>query len=162
MNPDSLQQRMGIIGEPFILGFLLGMFIGVIGNLTSLNSLSSCWTILTTGIATSAVMVIFAKVVVIFSQVFIFITASSWKSSMKSEKGSNREWFLGINDAVGFGEPATFTSGLLLIPIMVAMALILPGNDVMPVVDLIALPFMIQGLVAISNGNMAKVIVNGT
>lgn len=162
LNPDSLQQRMGIIGEPITLGFLLGMFIGIIGNLTSLNSLGSWGTILTTGIATSAVMAIFPKVAGIFSQAFIPITDSARKSTMKREKGSNREWFLGINDAVGFGEPATLTSGLLLIPIMVAMALILPGNDVMPVVDLIALPFMIQGLVAITNGNMAKVIVNGT
>ena len=44
---------------------------------------------------------------------------------------------------------------------MVLMAFILPGNKVIPVIDLVALPFMVQGLVALTNGNMAKVIVNG-
>lgn len=161
LNPDSLQKRLGIFGEPITLGFFLGVFIGLIGNLTSLNSLESWSTILTTGVATSAVMAIFPKVAGIFSQAFTPITDSARKSTMKREKGSDREWFLGINDAVGFGESATLTSGLLLIPLMVIMALILPGNEVLPVVDLIALPFMIQGLVAITNGNMAKVIFNG-
>ena len=162
LNPEALQKRLGVLGEPVTLGFFLGAFIGLLGNFKSLNSLDSWGVILITGVATSAVMAIFPKVAGIFSQAFIPITDAARKSTMKREKGSNREWYLGINDAVGFGEPATLTSGLLLIPIMVAMAFILPGNDVIPVVDLIALPFMIQGLVAITNGNMAKIIFSGT
>lgn len=162
LNPDTLQKRLGVFGEPITLGFFLGMFIGILGNISSLGSIDSWGTILITGIATSAVMAIFPKVAGIFSNAFTPITDAARKSTMKREKGSNREWYLGINDAVGFGEPATLTSGLLLIPIIVAMALILPGNEVIPVVDLIAIPFMIQGLVSITNGNMVKVIFNGT
>ncbi|MFD1449069.1 PTS galactitol transporter subunit IIC [Oceanobacillus profundus] len=162
INPDTLQKRLGVFGEPITLGFFLGMFIGLIGHIGSLGSVDSWGTILITGIATSAVMAIFPKVAGIFSNAFTPITDAARKSTMKREKGSNREWYLGINDAVGFGEPATLTSGLLLIPIIVAMALILPGNEVIPVVDLIAIPFMVQGLVSITNGNMAKVIFNGT
>lgn len=162
MNPDSLQKRLGLIGEPVVLGFFLGIFIGLLGNITSLNSIESWGTVLLTGVATSAVMAIFPKVAGIFAQAFTPITDSARKSTMKREKGSGREWFLGINDAVGFGEPATLTSGMLLIPIIVVMALILPGNEVIPVVDLIALPFMVQGMVAITNGNIAKVLLNGT
>lgn len=161
LNPDALQKRLGIIGEPITLGFFLGLIIGFLGNLNSLDSLHSWGTIMIVGVATSAVMAIFPKVAGIFSQAFIPITDAARKSTMKREKGSGREWYLGINDAAGFGEPATLTSGLLLIPFMVAIALILPGNKVLPVVDLLALPFMVQGLVAITNGNMAKVFVNG-
>lgn len=162
LNPDTLQKRLGVFGEPITLGFFLGIFIGFIGNFKSLGSIDSWGTILITGIATSAVMAIFPKVAGIFSNAFTPITDAARKSTMEREKDSGREWYLGINDAVGFGEPATLTSGLLLIPIIVLMALILPGNEVIPVVDLIALPFMVQGLVSITNGNMAKVIVNGT
>lgn len=39
--------------------------------------------------------------------------------------------------------------------------MVLPGNKVLPVVDLLALPYMVQGIVALTNGNMAKTIVNG-
>ncbi|MFD1064925.1 PTS galactitol transporter subunit IIC [Oceanobacillus locisalsi] len=161
INPQTLQKRLGVFGEPITLGFFLGTFIGILGNIQSLSSIDSWGSILITGIATSAVMAIFPKVAGIFSNAFTPITDAARKSTMKREKGSKREWYLGINDAVGFGEPATLTSGLLLIPIIVAMALILPGNEVIPVVDLIAIPFMVQGLVSITNGNMLKVVFNG-
>ena len=53
------------------------------------------------------------------------------------------------------------TSGLLLIPIMVVIATVLPGNQVLPVVDLLAIPYMVQGLVAVYKGNMSKILVAG-
>ncbi|MGO0916254.1 hypothetical protein ACTPEM_23930, partial [Clostridioides difficile] len=40
----------------------------------------------------------------------------------------NREWYIAVNDAVGYGEPATLISGLILIPIMLVIAMVLPGN----------------------------------
>ena len=44
---------------------------------------------------------------------------------------------------------------------MLIAAVLLPGNEVLPVVDLLALPYMVQGLVAIHNGNISKVLVSG-
>ncbi|WP_428909921.1 PTS galactitol transporter subunit IIC [Niallia sp. Krafla_26] len=161
LNPETLQKKLGLFGEPTVLGFFIGSLIGLIGNITNLGAISSWGSILTVGIATAAVMAIFPKIAGLFANAFTPITDAARKSTAKREKGSGREWFLGINDAAGFGEPATLTAGLLLIPIMVLMAFILPGNEVIPVIDLVALPFMIQGLVALTNGNMAKVIVNG-
>ena len=73
----------------------------------------------------------------------------------------DREWYIAVNDAVGYGEPATLTCGLLLMPVMVLIAFFLPGNQTLPVVDLVAIPYMVEGLVAVFNGNMAKVIVTG-
>lgn len=161
INPETLQKKLGLFGEPTVLGFFIGALIGLIGNITALGTFEAWGSILTVAVATAAVMAIFPKVAGIFANAFTPITDAARKSTAKREKGSGREWFLGINDAAGFGEPATLTSGLLLIPIMVLMAFILPGNEVIPVIDLVALPFMVQGLVALTNGNMLKVIVNG-
>lgn len=44
---------------------------------------------------------------------------------------------------------------------MVLIAFILPGNKTLPVVDLISIPFMIESIVAITRGNILKVICNG-
>jgi galactitol PTS system EIIC component len=161
INPDTLQKRLGFLGEPVTLGLFLGFFIGLIGNFTRLDTLAGWGSVAIVGIATSAVMAIFPRVAGLFAQAFLPITESARKTTMKKEKGSSREWYLGINDATGFGEQATLICGVILIPIMVALAMILPGNKVLPVVDLLALPFMVQGLVAITNGNIVKVIVNG-
>jgi galactitol-specific phosphotransferase system IIC component len=44
---------------------------------------------------------------------------------------------------------------------MVFIAMILPGNQTLPVVDLLAIPYMVQALVCLSNGNIAKTLLNG-
>ena len=72
-----------------------------------------------------------------------------------------KRWFLGVDDGVGYGEPATIISGVILIPIMVVIAFFLPGNRTLPIVDLISLPFMVESIVAITRGNILKVIANG-
>ena len=161
MNPQTLQKKLGMFGEPTVLGFFIGALIGLIGNIKTLNQISSWGQILAVAIATAAVMAIFPKISGIFANAFTPITDAARKSTAQREKGSGRQWFLGINDAAGFGEPATLTAGLLLIPIMVFMAFILPENQVIPDIDLVAIPFMVQGLVCLTNGNIAKVMVNG-
>ena len=72
-----------------------------------------------------------------------------------------KRWFLAVDDGVGYGESATIISGIILIPIMVVIAFLLPGNKTLPVVDLISLPFMVESIVAITDGNILKVIANG-
>ena len=42
------------------------------------------------------------------------------------------------------------------------MALILPCNETLPMVGLISLPFMIKSIIALTNGNMIKVIITAT
>lgn len=159
LNPQYLQKKLGFLGEPITLGLFLGMFLGILGNLNGLDTLAAWGVITKLGIATSAVMAIFPKIAGIFAQAFSAISQSASKSVRNGSKG--REWFLGVNDATGYGEPATLTSGILLIPIMVALAMILPGNQALPIIDLLAIPYMVEGLVALSNGNMLKVLING-
>ena len=103
-------------------------------------------------------MAIFPKIASMFAQAFAPITEAA-RVFMKNS--GDREWYIAVNDAVGYGEPATLTSGLLLIPIMVVIATVLPGNQVLPVVDLLAIPYMVQGLVAVYKGNMSKILVAG-
>ncbi|WP_281275001.1 PTS transporter subunit IIC [Brevibacillus fluminis] len=164
LSPEAPQKRLGIFGEPISLGLILGLLLGLLGNLKNLGTLAAWGQIATVGIATSAIMVIFPKVSSIFAQAFLPLTETAKKNLKKSNSKSGdktREWYLGVNDAMGYGETATLTSGILLIPIMVILALILPGNQALPLVDLIALPFMIQATVAITNGNIFKSVIIG-
>lgn len=162
VNPENLQKRFGFLGEPISLGLFLGLFLGVLGNLSSLNTLAAWGEILQVGIATSAVMAIFPRIAGIFAQAFAPISQAASRSARDSSGEDDREWYLGVNDATGYGEPATLISGIILIPIMVAMAMILPGNKTLPVIDLLAIPYMVQALIALSNGNIVKTILNGT
>jgi galactitol PTS system EIIC component len=160
LSPEVLQKRLGFFGDPITIGLVLGLFIGILGNIKSLGDLSAWGQIATVAVATSAVMAIFPKVAGIFSQAFLPLTEAAKKQAKKSG-GKSREWYLGVNDALGYGESATLISGIILIPVMVVLAILLPGNKVLPLVDLIALPYMVQGLVAIMNGNIFKVLISG-
>ena len=159
LNPQGLQKKLGFLGEPISLGLFLGLFLGILGNISNLAELSAWGQITEVAIATSAVMAIFPKVAGIFSQAFNPISQAASKNVRGNNEG--REWYLGVNDATGYGEPATLISGILLIPIMVFIAMILPGNQTLPVVDLLAIPYMVQALVCLSNGNIAKTLLNG-
>ncbi|WP_068674994.1 PTS galactitol transporter subunit IIC [Oceanobacillus sp. Castelsardo] len=157
-NPQVFKKKLGFIGEPMTLGLFLGLFIGIIGNLTQLNELASWGQIATCGIATAAVMAVFPKISAIFAGSFTAIT----ESSKKSVKGTKGEWYLSVNDAAGYGESATLISGIIMMPIVLLVAFVLPGNQTLPMIDLVALPYLIQPIIAVSNGNIFKTIISGS
>lgn len=155
-NPSSIQNKIGFLGEPMTIGFLLGALIGLLGNITKLGTMEAWGSILVAAVATSAVMAIFPKITGFFSQAFAPITDAARKVMGKR---TDQNWYIAVNDAVGYGEPATLTCGLLIMPIIILIAFFLPGNQTLPVVDLVALPYAMEVLVAIHNGNMAKVLI---
>lgn len=159
-NPETIQDRLGFLGEPVSLGFILGMLLGLAGNFMRLTTLEGWGEIATVGIATAAIMAIFPKIAGIFASAFTTITDAS-KRTAKSG-GKDRVWYLAINDAAGYGETATLLTGMLLMPIVLVLAIILPGNETLPMVDLIAIPYMIELIICISNGNIFKSLISGT
>lgn len=158
-DPQTLKKKLGFIGEPVTLGLVLGLIIGILGNLSNLTTLEGWGSVFTVGLATAAVMAIFPKVAGIFASAFTSLTNASKKTAKGS--GESRSWMLSVNDAVGYGEPATLITGLILIPIMVILAMILPGNETLPLVDLIALPYMVEMIICVSKGNVFKGLISG-
>ncbi len=159
-NPETLQTRLGFLGEPTSLGFVLGIALGFAGNFMRLGTLEAWGEIMVVGISTSAIMAIFPKIAGIFASAFTTITDASKKTAKSSD--SDRVWYLAINDAAGYGETATLLTGMLLIPIVLIAAIVLPGNETLPMVDLIAIPYMIELIICISNGNIFKSLISGT
>ena len=166
LNPESLKTKLGIFGEPMTLGFLLGMIIGILGSLKNLASLEAWGGILGFAMSLAAVMTIFPLITGVFASAFRPLAEAVEKNKKKESEeedglADKKRWFIAVDDGVGFGEPATIIAGLILVPIMVLVSLILPGNRALPVVDLIAIPFMIEAMIAVSKGNILKAILNG-
>jgi PTS system galactitol-specific IIC component len=101
-------------------------------------------------------MAIFPKIAGLFASGFTALTDYSRKTLKKSKYGKDREFIVAVNDALGYGEAATLTTGLLVIPFCVLIAFIIPGNIVIPVMVLPALPYMVEVPIALSNGNIVK------
>lgn len=166
LNPDSLKTKLGIFGEPMTLGFILGMIIGILGSLKTLGSMETWGGILGFAVSLSAVMTIFPLITGVFASAFAPLAEAVERNKKKENDESTtdfdkKRWFIAVDDGVGFGEPATIIAGLILVPIMVVISLLLPGNRALPVVDLIAIPFMIEAGIAVTKGNILKAILNG-
>ncbi len=157
-SPEALRKNLGFLGEPTVLGLILGLVIGVLGHLSDLGTLAAWGNIMTIAISTAAVMAIFPRVANIFAGAFMPITEAARKRNAKGVAAGN-DLYIGINDATGYGEPATLISGIILIPVLLLLAFVLPGNRTLPLVDLVAISFIIQPFVAASNGNIFKTVV---
>lgn len=100
LNPKSIEKKLGFIGEPMTLGFILGGIIGILGNVGKLTSMAGWGSVFTAAIATAAIMAIFPKIASMFAQAFAPITEAA-RVFMKNS--GDREWYIAVNDAVGSG-----------------------------------------------------------
>lgn len=168
LTPTTLKHKLGIFGESPILGAALGRFISLIANIKELNQVSAWEQIFQFTIQLSAVITIFPLIATVFNMAFTPLAEQIDKSRKQKQKSNlgieinpihdKKRWFLAVDDSVGYGESATIISGIVLIPIMLILAFLLPGNKTLPIVDLVFLPFMVESIVAITNGNILKVI----
>lgn len=161
-SPKVWRRKLGFIGDPVTLGFIIGFIIGFLGNLNKLNTLAGWGSIATVTVSLAAVMAIFPRIAAIFADAFTAPAMAFRRLATSKSKvvASYSDTYIAVDDATGYGEEATLISGTILIPIMVLVAAILPGNRVLPLIDLIAIPFMVEPLVAIMNGNVFKVLIS--
>ena len=157
MNLSAVQKKLGLFGEPMVLGLFIGFILGFIGNIHELGTLATWGEITTAAISTAAVMAIFPKIASLFAAAFTLLTESTKGTAKKHGKG--RTWYLAVNDATGYGEPATLMVGTLMRPIMLGLAFALPGNRALIMVDLIAMPYCMIPMISISKGNMLKTLI---
>jgi len=155
-DPASIRKKIGFIGEPMYLGIIVGLLLGIVGGFSTLNTMAGWGQVANVTITCSAVMAIFPKVAGLFASGFTTLTDYSRRTMKDSRFGKNREFILAVNDALGYGEPATLTTGLLVIPVAVILAFLLPGNIVLPLMVLPSLPYMMEIPVCLSNGNIVK------
>lgn len=151
-DPETIQKRFGIFGEPMIMGLLLGIVIGFlagydIGNIFKL------------GISMGAVMLLMPRMVKILMEGLIPISTAARDYLRDRFKG--RDIYLGLDAALAIGHSANIATGLILVPITLLLAVFLPGNRVLPFGDLATIPFYVAFIVASRKGNIIHSVLAG-
>lgn len=159
IRPETIRKKIGFLGEPMYIGLIVGLILGVVGNITAITTMKAWGQVANVAVTCAAVMAIFPKIAGLFASAFTTITDYSRKTLKKSKYGKDREFIIAVNDALGYGEAATLTTGLLVIPFAVLLAFLLPGNIVIPVMVLPSLPYMVEVPVSLSDGNIVKSVV---
>ena len=70
--------------------------------------------------------------------------------------------YIGLDAALSVGHPSVIATALILVPITLFIAVILPGNKVLPFGDLATIPFYIAFVVAFLRGNIIHSVLAGT
>jgi PTS system galactitol-specific IIC component len=160
-DPAAVKKRLGILGEPLIMGALLGVLIGALGAIPLWRAGEyGKWfkEIATLAVTMSAVLIVLPKVVAILMEGLIPISEGARGYLQKRFPG--RDLLIGLDAAVVIGHPANMAVALLCVPIMLLLAVGLPGNRMLPFGDLAALPFYILWGVAAARGNMVRGLLN--
>lgn len=153
LDPEKLQEKIGIFGEPLTMGLILGLVLGVLGKYNAANTL-------TLGVQMGAVMVLMPKMVGLLMEGLIPISEGA--REFISKKFPGKEVYIGLDAAVVIGNPANITVALIMVPITIVLSAVLPYNRMLPFADLAVLPFTVIWAVAASKGNIFRGIINST
>ena len=153
MDAESLQKRFGVFGEPLIIGTVIGLVIGVAAGYDLKG-------ILVLGITLGGVLILIPKMAGMLMEGLIPISDSAQEFVSKRFKNRGKI-YIGLDSAVGIGHPTTLSVSLVLVPITIILAAILPGNRVLPFADLAVIPFSLVMLVPITKGNVFRTFIIG-
>ena len=128
-NPDTIRKRLGLLGEPMVLGFIIGFLLGILGGESFVDSIL-------TAVNTAAVMVLIPRMVAILVEALTPVAEAANKFMTTRFKG--REFYIGLDSAILAGNSTVIATGLLMVPIEILLALALSplGNHTLPFIDL--------------------------
>ena len=153
-SADKLQEKVGVLAEPIVIGGLLGTVIGFLAGYTPQQALPL-------GVKMSAVMVLMPKVVKCIMDGLMPLSERA-KELLNKKFGGNSQFYIGMDPAILLGDSQVVTAGLLFIPITLFLAVIVPGNRVLPFGDLATIGFFIATAVAVHKGNLFRTLISGT
>lgn len=164
INVESLQKRFGVFGDPVLLGSIIGLVIGVLAGYGFLPAVGADGkatpSFLATAVSMGAVMVLIPKMAALLMEGLLPISDAASVFIQKHFQ-SRGKIYIGLDSAVGTGHPVTLTMALILVPFAILLAFILPGNKVMPLVDLACIPYMLVLVTPIVRQNGFRGILTG-
>jgi PTS system galactitol-specific IIC component len=151
INAGTLKDKLGLFGEPMMIGLVLGLGMGFLAGYDSKE-------IIQLGIQMSAVMILMPRMVALLMEGLSPIADAA--KSFIQKRFPGKKVYIGLDAAVVTAHPAIITVALLMVPITILLAAILPFNRLLPFADLAVLPFTVIWSVAASKGNIFRGLLN--
>jgi len=152
-DSEGMQKRLGIFGQPIVMGATLGLLFGLIAYGFQTK-------VLTVAVQMAAVMLLIPRIIAIFMEGLTPLSEAARVFMQKRFAG--RDFYVGLDSAILIGHPITIAAAIILIPITLFLAAILPGNNTLPAADLAATAFFIAMVPPLTKGNFFRSILYGT
>lgn len=151
-SPEKIEKRFGIIGDPLVIGAVLGIAIGLLAGYDVSKTLNL-------GITVAAVLKLLPKMISMFMESLTPIAEATQKFTQKHLHGKIVN--IGMDAALTVGHPAVAATAVLMIPVALFLAVILPGNKVLPMGDLTLFVYVFTLLVGAFKGNIVRSVIGG-
>ncbi len=153
IDSEGLKKKFGIAGEPLFLGVVVGCAIGILARYDVAGVLGA-------GVKMGAVMELIPRITRLFIEGLMPISQATKEliaKKFKNAKGLN----IGMSPALVIGHPTTLVVSLILIPVVLFLSVVLPGNKFLPLASLAGMFYLFPLVLPITKGNVVKTIIIG-
>ena len=160
IDAEGMKKKFGLLGEPLFLGIIVGILIGCLTCKTWAAVVDNIPYILGLGIKMGAVMELIPRITALFIEGLKPISDATRElinRKFKGAKGLN----IGMSPALVIGHPTTLVASLILIPITLVLAVVLPGNEFLPLASLAGMFYIFVMILPITKGNVVKTLIIG-
>ncbi|MBQ6192800.1 MAG: PTS sugar transporter subunit IIC [Bacteroidaceae bacterium] len=152
IDAEGLKKKFGVLGEPLVLGVIVGAMIGALAQLDIKK-------ILFLGVTMGAVMELIPRITRLFIDGLMPISEKT--QEVVKRKFNGKKVFIGMSPALVIGHPTTLVVSLLLIPVTLGMAVVLPGNEFLPLASLAGMFYVFVMVLPYTKGNVIKTFIIG-
>lgn len=153
IDAEGMKKKFGLLGEPLFLGVIVGCGIGILAKYPLPK-------ILMLGVQMGAVMELIPRITGLFIEGLLPISEAT-KQLIARKFGASKELYIGMSPALVIGHPTTLVVSLLLIPVIILLAVILPGNEFLPLASLAGMFYLFPLVLPITKGNVLKTFIIG-
>ena len=174
IDADGLKKKFGVLGEPMVLGVIVGVLIGALSHLDHFKDFSTYAAgfekssdavvammkdILLLGVTMGAVMELIPRITKLFIDGLMPISEKTREVVAKKFKGKTIH--IGMSPALVIGHPTTLVVSVLLIPVILVIAVLAPGNQFLPIASLAGMFYLFPLILPHTKGNVVKTFIVG-
>lgn len=150
-DANALKKKIGLFSENSVMGFIIGIGLGLAAAYGISGSLNL-------GIQVATAMALFPMISKMFMQALSPL-ADAMSEFMKN-RFKDREVYIGLDWPILAGRSEVWVTAILLVPVFIGYAIILPGNLVLPLAGIINYAIAVGGLL-LTGGNLLRMLVLG-
>ncbi len=150
-DANAIQKKIGIFADNSVMGAIIGLLLGFGAGYSVSGSLKLA-------IEAAAAMTMFPMISKLFMEALNPIANAMNEMMKKHFKG--RQVFIGLDWPILAGRNELWVTVIILVPVMLIMAMVLPGNTVLPFAGIINLSFVVAALL-LTGANLWRMLTLG-
>lgn len=152
IDAEGLKKKFGVLGEPLVLGVIVGALIGLVAQMEVKK-------ILFLGVTMGSVMELIPRITKLFIDGLMPISEKT--KEIVNKRFHGKQVFIGMSPALVIGHPTSLVCTLLLIPTYLAISVVLPGNQFLPLASLAGLFYIFPIMLPYTKGNVVRTYIIG-